>query len=415
MGAAGKSAQFPLYVWLPDAMEGPTPVSALIHAATMVTAGVYLLSRMSPLFLLSPAAMTVVAAIGLFTALLAATIALAQNDIKKVLAYSTVSQLGFMFLACGVGAFGAAMFHVVTHAFFKALLFLGSGSVIHAMGGEQDMRKMGGLFKKLPLTGIAMLIGTLAISGIPIFAGFWSKDAILLDAFAGPSRGGLGGPALLGSRVFDIGADGLLYDPDDGENLFRRPSLRRAHRRAPARVAALDDPAARHPLDPLRRRGLSERRSSGDPCLRPLAGAGREDPRTCRRDAGVATLDRVGGAGRRRLRLGVPSRFRNVKSGEYAPESLRRSALYKLVANRWGIDDFVESELVIPGTHGATWLWRHLDARGADGAVNGFARAVRLLGERLIGWQSGYVRSYALTMLLGVVLVVLVCLAGRTR
>ena len=160
----------------------------------MVTAGVYLLTRLSAIFLISPVAMTIVAVIGLFTALLAASIALAQNDIKKILAYSTVSQLGFMFLACGVGAFGAAMFHVVTHAFFKALLFLGSGSVIHAMSGEQDVRKMGGLWKKLPITGWTMAIGTAAISGIPLLAGFWSKDEILLNAFAAKSQGGLGGP-----------------------------------------------------------------------------------------------------------------------------------------------------------------------------------------------------------------------------
>jgi NADH-quinone oxidoreductase subunit L len=179
IGAAGKSAQIPLYVWLPDAMAGPTPVSALIHAATMVTAGVYMIVRCSAIYTHAPTAMFIVAIIGAATALFAATIGLAQNDIKKVLAYSTISQLGYMFLACGVGAFAAAIFHVITHAFFKALLFLGSGSVIHGMHHEQDMRRMGGLKKYMPITFATMLTGWLAISGIPIFAGFFSKDEIL--------------------------------------------------------------------------------------------------------------------------------------------------------------------------------------------------------------------------------------------
>jgi NADH-quinone oxidoreductase subunit L len=183
VGAAGKSAQFPLYVWLPDAMAGPTPVSALIHAATMVTAGVYMVVRSNVLYRLSPEAMVVVALVGAFTAIFAATIGIAQNDIKKVLAYSTVSQLGFMFLAAGVGAFSAAIFHLMTHAFFKACLFLGSGSVIHGMNGEQDMRKMGGLRKYMPMTHWTMLVATVAIAGIPPLAGFFSKDEILAGAF----------------------------------------------------------------------------------------------------------------------------------------------------------------------------------------------------------------------------------------
>jgi NADH-quinone oxidoreductase subunit L len=185
-GATGKSAQFPLYIWLPDAMEGPTPVSALIHAATMVTAGVYMVARSSALFELTPIALTVVAVIGAFTAILAASIALVQNDIKRVLAYSTVSQLGYMFLALGVGAYWVAVFHLFTHAFFKALLFLGSGSVIHAMSGEQDMRHMGALRDKIPVTYRTMWIGSIAIAGIPGLAGFFSKDEILWQAFSSP-------------------------------------------------------------------------------------------------------------------------------------------------------------------------------------------------------------------------------------
>jgi len=183
VGAMGKSAQIPLFTWLPDAMAGPTPVSALIHAATMVTAGIYMVARSNILYTLSPVAMETVAIVGVCTALFAATIGLAQNDIKKVLAYSTVSQLGFMFLALGVGAYTGAVFHVMTHAFFKALLFLGAGSVIHAMSGEQDIRRMGGLKKHLPITHITFLLGTLAIVGCPPFSGFFSKDEILANAF----------------------------------------------------------------------------------------------------------------------------------------------------------------------------------------------------------------------------------------
>jgi NADH-quinone oxidoreductase subunit L len=182
-GAVGKSAQFPLHVWLPDAMEGPTPVSALIHAATMVNAGVYLVARANPIFASAPEVMAVVAAIGIFTAILAASIAMTQTDIKRVLAYSTLSQLGYMFAALGVGAFTAAIFHLMTHGFFKGLLFLGSGSVIHAVHDEQDMRKMGGLRKKIPATYLTMLIGAIAISGIPPLAGFFSKDEILGESF----------------------------------------------------------------------------------------------------------------------------------------------------------------------------------------------------------------------------------------
>ncbi|MGH7858214.1 MAG: NADH-quinone oxidoreductase subunit L, partial [Candidatus Binatia bacterium] len=184
VGATGKSAQIPLYVWLPDAMAGPTPVSALIHAATMVTAGVYMIARMHFLYDMAPAALHVVAAVGALTAVFAATNGLVQNDIKKVLAYSTVSQLGYMFLAMGVGAYAAGIFHLMTHAFFKGLLFLGAGSVIHGMSGEQDIRRMGGLRQKMPITFLTFAVACAAIAGVPLFSGFFSKDAILFQAFA---------------------------------------------------------------------------------------------------------------------------------------------------------------------------------------------------------------------------------------
>ena len=221
LGAVGKSAQVPLYVWLPDAMEGPTPVSALIHAATMVTAGVYMVARCNVLYMMAPTTLLVVAIVGMFTAFYAATIGLFQNDIKRVLAYSTVSQLGYMFVACGVAAFGAGIFHLMTHAFFKALLFLGAGSVIHAMSGEQDMRKMGGLKSKLPVTYTTMLIATLAISGIPLFSGFFSKDEILWQAFSSP----FGSPVLWVVGLPDCRSDGLLYVPVDLHDIFRAATL----------------------------------------------------------------------------------------------------------------------------------------------------------------------------------------------
>ncbi|MGH6913908.1 MAG: NADH-quinone oxidoreductase subunit L, partial [Geminicoccales bacterium] len=184
VGAMGKSAQLPLHTWLPDAMEGPTPVSALIHAATMVTAGVFMVARCSPLFEYSPTALAFVAFIGASTAFFAATVALVQNDIKRVIAYSTCSQLGYMFFACGVSAYAAGIFHLYTHAFFKALLFLGAGSVIHAMSDEQDMRRMGGIWRKVPITYAVMWIGSLSLAGMPFFAGYFSKDTILEAAYA---------------------------------------------------------------------------------------------------------------------------------------------------------------------------------------------------------------------------------------
>ena len=207
LGATGKSAQLPLYVWLPDAMEGPTPVSALIHAATMVTAGVYMIGRNAVLFGHAPHTLDVVAVIGCVTALMAGTIGLVQNDIKRVLAYSTVSQLGYMFLAMGVGAFAGGIFHLYTHAFFKALLFLGSGAVIHALHGEQDLRHMGGLRKELPITYWTFLIGTLAIAGVPLLSGFFSKDEILWQTFAS------GHTILWGARGPHRVPDGHLHVP----------------------------------------------------------------------------------------------------------------------------------------------------------------------------------------------------------
>ncbi len=243
IGATGKSAQIPLYTWLPDAMAGPTPVSALIHAATMVTAGVYMVVRCSAVYSKAPTALFIVAVVGALTAIFAATIGIAQNDIKKVLAYSTVSQLGYMFLACGVGAFVAAIFHVMTHAFFKALLFLGSGSVIHGMHHEQDMRRMGGLKKYMPVTYWTMLTGWLAISGIPIFAGFFSKDEILWKTFSTEVVGvARRGADPVGRRRRDGAPDGHLHDAPDGDDLLGQGALPRGPRGRAGRRGARPRP-----------------------------------------------------------------------------------------------------------------------------------------------------------------------------
>ena len=241
LAATGKSAQIPLFNWLPDAMEGPTPVSALIHAATMVTAGVYLLVRMSPVLALSHSGRMTIAVIGGVTAFVAATIATSQKDIKKVLAFSTISQIGYMVFAVGVGAYGAAIFLMISHAFFKALLFLGSGSVIHSLNGEQDMRKMGGLQKYLPLTFPTFLIGWLAISGIPPFAGFWSKGDVLTNVFEHNK-------ALWVLGVLTAILTALLHESTVRPDVPRHRALPRGHRRSrPARVAVGDDDAARRP------------------------------------------------------------------------------------------------------------------------------------------------------------------------
>jgi NADH-quinone oxidoreductase subunit L len=248
VGATGKSAQIPLYVWLPDAMEGPTPVSALIHAATMVTAGVYMVCRNAVLFSHAPLVMTIVAIIGALTALMAATIGLVQTDIKRVLAYSTVSQLGYMFLGAGVGAYSAAIFHLMTHAFFKALLFLGSGAVIHAMAGEQDMNRMGSLKRYLPVTFVTMMIGALAIAGIPPFAGFFSKDEILAQTFEhNRILWVLGSLTALMTAFYMFRLMAMTF-----YGSYRGPAFAQTagHAASPAAAAIARDHGARHPLDP---------------------------------------------------------------------------------------------------------------------------------------------------------------------
>jgi NADH-quinone oxidoreductase subunit L len=389
VGACGKSAQIPLHVWLPDAMEGPTPVSALIHAATMVTAGVYLVARLGPVYAHSETAMVVVAAVGTATALMAATIALVQTDIKKVLAWSTISQLGYMFLACGVGAFGVAVFHLFTHAFFKALLFLGSGSVIHATNGEQDMRKMGGLWRRIPWTFGTFVVGTLAIAGIPPLAGYFSKDAILASALA-EGHVILFGVGLATAALTAFYMARLLFLTFFGP--FRGSHEVEHHLHESPWVM----------LAPLVLLAIGSAVAGFVPVPDMLAEVFRL-PVEEEQHAGwlpiVATLAAVLGiAGAYWLYLMLPD----------VPARLgaRLRPLPRVLEEKYGFDrlyDAFSSRVVVQGSR--KLLWERVDASVIDGAVNGvgrltvgFARAVRVV-------QTGLVRGYALLILGGAVTV----------
>jgi len=416
-GAAGKSAQIPLSVWLPDAMAGPTPVSALIHAATMVTAGVYLVVRCNVIFRLAPDAMLVVAIIGGATALFAAIIGTAQNDIKKVLAYSTVSQLGYMFLACGVGAFVAGIFHVLTHAFFKALLFLGSGSVIHAMAGEQDMRRMGDLRRKLPVTFWTFLMATLAISGIPLWAGFFSKDEILGATFARSPVLWAVGLAAAGLTAFYMFR--LVYMTFFGK--FRGTEEQSHHVHEPPSsmtvplviLAVLSTVGGFLGLPRL----LGEHASLIHRFLDPIVPA----------IAGAAALPELSSAAEIALiaasvaiALGGWILARAFYSGENsgdAPARLasRYPALYRAVAGKFYVDELYETIFYRPFRTLARLLWKAVDELVIDGAINAGSFLVELAGDLLRFFTTGNVRNYALTFLLGIVAILAWLLTGAVR
>jgi NADH-quinone oxidoreductase subunit L len=390
VGATGKSAQIPLHVWLPDAMEGPTPVSALIHAATMVTAGVYMVARLGPLYAVSETAMLVVAVVGTATALMAGTIAIVQTDIKRVLAYSTVSQLGFMFLAAGMGAFGVAVFHLYTHAFFKALLFLGSGSVIHAMSGEQDMRQMGGLRRRIPWTFWTFLVGTLAIAGIPPLAGFFSKDEILLGVF------GSGHTVLFALALFTA----LLTAAYMARLLFLTffGSFRGSHE---AEHHLHESPASMVVPLVLLAVGSAVAGFVKIPrVVQPVFRLAEEAPHHVAWLPLVATLSGVVGILIAwYLYLAMPE----LRASLAAP--LR--PLLRLFAAKYFFDDVYNAfvrRVVVKGSAG--FLWQRVDAGLIDGAVNGLGRLVGRLSERLRPVQTGFVRHYALLVLAGAVAVV---------
>ena len=390
VGATGKSAQIPLHVWLPDAMEGPTPVSALIHAATMVTAGVYLVARLGPLYHQSETAMLVVAVTGAVTALMAGTIAIVQTDIKRVLAYSTVSQLGFMFLAAGVGAFGVAVFHLYTHAFFKALLFLGSGSVIHAMSGEQDMRRMGGLRKKIPWTFWTFLVGTLAIAGIPPLAGFFSKDEILLETLVS-GHTVLFGLALFTALLTAAYMARLLFLTFFGEFRGGPDAEHHVHESpwsmlGPLVLLAIGSAGAGfvkipHIVEPVLR--LPEEAAHHVAWL-----------------PAVATLSGVLGI------LIAWYLYLSMPDLRASLASALRPALRVFAAKYW-FDDVYDAfvrRVVVGGSD--TLLWKRVDAGVIDGSVNGIARAVSGWAETLRPVQTGFVRHYALLILAGAVALV---------
>lgn len=409
-GATGKSAQIPLYIWLPDAMEGPTPVSALIHAATMVTAGVYLLARLNFLFVLAPATMLVVAAVGAVTALLAATIGLVQNDIKRVLAYSTISQLGYMMMACGVAAFGAGIFHLMTHAFFKALLFLGAGSVIHALSGEQDMRRMGGLKEQLPTTYKTFLVATLAIAGIPLFSGFFSKDEILWRAFSSPYGSFIFwviGFVTAGLTAFYMFR--LFYLTFFGEKRYdsavhESPRIMIVPLIVLAVLSFIGGwvgwPEAlgggnwfEKFLSPVMAR-LPEVGSAGDRAVVATPVHGEEYVLM------LLTVALVGVA----IYLAYYFYRRYIDKAE----SLRKtfSGPYQVLANKYWVDEFYGAVVVRPVVNGAVFLWKIIDTLFIDGLVNGAAIIVGDISKISRKVQTGYLRGYLAVFLMGVVVVI---------
>lgn len=406
VGAVGKSAQIPLYTWLPDAMEGPTPVSALIHAATMVTAGVYMVVRCNVLYTLSPFALTVVAVIGGATALFAATIGLAQNDIKRVLAYSTVSQIGYMFLACGVGAYITGIFHLVTHAFFKALLFLGSGSVIHGLGGEQDMRKMGGLKKYMPTTHTTFLIGTLAIAGIPPFAGFFSKDEILLDAFTKGSLllWGLGAFAALLTAFYMFR---LLFMTFYGKSNMTKHVEEHVHESPmsiliPLLVLAL--------LSILGGFIGFPTASAINSFLSPVIGGGHHgmaDGGDLHHVSNSLMFSMMG------ISTGIATvgillaYLMYIKQPDLPAKVVGKFKLiYTIIYNKYYVDEIYDATIVKPTVKTSFILWKIVDVKIIDGFVNAVARIVELNSEVLKLFQTGYVRNYALSILLGGVIII---------
>jgi len=394
LGACGKSAQIPLYVWLPDAMAGPTPVSALIHAATMVTAGVYMTARSWPIYVHAPQAMETIAIIGTATAFFAATIGLAQNDIKKVFAYSTVSQLGYMFVGVGVGAFSAGIYHLMTHAFFKALLFLGSGAVIHSLSGEQDMRHMGGLRGKIPWTFWTMMCAAVAIAGVPPFAGFWSKDAILLAAHAHAPWMYWAGTVTAGLTAFYVFRAMFL-------TFFGSYRGNHHPHESPAVMLA--------PLAVLAALSLAGGWLFKVPEFLSAVFPAQEVPE----DAGLMAISTAAGL------IGIAVAYLMYVAKPALADSFADGfkGLYWLVYNKYFVDEIYDAAVVAPVVDGSrAVLWKGVDAGLIDGSVNGIGARCRNLGSVLRLWQSGNIRSYATWVLVGaVVMIVAIGMAGGAR
>lgn len=412
VGAVGKSAQIPLFVWLPDAMEGPTPVSALIHAATMVTAGVYMLARSNALFLLAPDALMVVAVIGALTAFFAATIGLAQNDIKRVLAYSTISQLGYMFLACGVAAFSAGIFHLMTHAFFKALLFLGAGSVIHAMSDEQDMRHMGGLKKHLPITYATMLIATLAISGIPGLSGFFSKDEILWKSFSsgyGHWMFWVVGVATAGLTAFYMFR--LIYLTFHGPERISdqaRKHLRESPKSMtiPLIVLAVLSVVGGWIGIPHIFGVANKFELWLAPVMAKTSGGESHALASSGGDVGMEWA-LMGASVLLILIAWFASRYFYSKNLQAATSwQSRLSGIHKILLNKYYVDEIYSVLVVRPVVAGSMFLWKIFDVLIIDGLVNGLATVTSDVSDSLKYLQNGQLRFYLLVFLAGVVALV---------
>jgi NADH-quinone oxidoreductase subunit L len=383
VGACGKSAQLPLYVWLPDAMAGPTPVSALIHAATMVTAGVYMCARSFPIYIHAPIAMDTIAIVGIATAFFAATIGMAQNDIKKVFAYSTVSQLGYMFVGVGSGAFSAGIFHLMTHAFFKALLFLGSGSVIHALSGEQDMRNMGGLRSKIPWTFRTMMCAAVAIAGVPPFAGFFSKDAILIAAYERTPWIFWLGVVTAGLTAFYVFR--AMFLTFFGE--YR--GHEHPHESSPVMLVPL---------------GVLALLSLGGGFI-PIPGFLGEFFHQKEPAENVTLMAISVAAGLIGILIAYVMYIAKPGMADSVAGSFK--GLYTLVYNKYFVDEMYDAAIVKPVVNGSrTVLWRFADAGVIDGLVNGVGARARGIGDVLRRMQSGNIRSYATWVLLGSVLVI---------
>ena len=410
MGACGKSAQLPLYVWLPDAMEGPTPVSALIHAATMVTAGVYVVARSHILFTHAPTAMFVVAIIGCATAFFAATIGLAQTDIKRVLAYSTVSQLGYMFLACGVAAFSAGIFHLMTHAFFKALLFLASGSVIHAMGGEQNMQHMGGLSKKIRWTYLTMLTATLAIAGFPPLAGFFSKDSILLSAYQSEHGGRiLYAFGLLTALLTSFYMFRLIFLTFHGKPRYDEHKVH-VHESpksmlVPLMILAVLSIIGGWMAAPAFWGGPDYFAKFLEPVFAPSSVGSAEAAEATAHAletplAVVAVVTAL---------LGFAVAFWLYLKQPGKPEALAKSmrGAYTTLLNKYYVDEIYAALVVTPLLWiSRTVLWQTVDVRAIDGTVNGIADGATDIGDGVRHTQSGNTRSYAVWMVIGALVII---------
>ena len=404
VGATGKSAQIPLYTWLPDAMAGPTPVSALIHAATMVTAGIYMIARSNILFTMAPLTQTVISIVGLLTALIAATIAVKQNDIKKVLAYSTVSQLGYMFVGLGVGAYTGAVFHVMTHAFFKALLFLGAGSVIHAMGGEQDMRNMGGLKKQMRITHITFLLGCLAIAGMPPFSGFFSKDEILAAAFAHNPIiwvGGVVGALLTAFYMFRLYAmtfHGKFRGTHDQEHhLHESPTAITLPLIVLAILAVVGGWV-----------GIPEVLMHGghrlETFLEPIFANSNQI--AVKHELSHATEYAlmgvsVGGAL-------IALLFAWKKFSQYEKVEVSETGIGKVMANKWYVDELYDKIIVQPLQSLATFFNQVVEKNIIDGLVNGVGKAVNYGSRQIRLLQSGLVGNYILLMVIGMLVLFII-------